>query len=107
MAFTDLSQTSNQTNNQSNQQANGRTPRTTIAYGNLYLPLADGNKVKVFGDLTLRFYAENDTDAELIRMLKAGEITMEQVRDALIFDISFARDKDQPVHFAFGPKPQE
>lgn len=107
MAFTDLSQTNNNAGNQSNQQGNGRTPRTTIAYGNFYLPLADGNKVKVFGDLTLRFYAENDTDLELINMLKAGKITMEQVREALIFDISFARDKDQPVQFAFGPQSKE
>ena len=44
---------------QESNTSNDRTPRTTIAYVRLGIPLTDGTSIAIAGDLTIRMYEEN------------------------------------------------
>ena len=74
-------------------------PKTTLAYVNFYLPLKDGTRIKLFSDLTLRLYAERPAEAKLIDLIKSGQLTMEQVVNAIQAEISLARDENAEIEF--------
>ena len=74
-------------------------PETTLAYVNFYLPLKDGTRIKLFSDLTLRLYAERPAEAKLIDLIKSGQLTMEQVVNAIQAEISLARDENAEIEF--------
>ena len=77
-----------------------RAPKTTQAYVNFYIPLKDGTRLKLFSDLTLRLYAERAGEAKLVEMIKAGEITPEQIQQLIQVEVSLARDENAPIEFA-------
>lgn len=79
-----------------------RAPKTTQAYVNFYLPLRDGTRLKLFSDLTLRLYAERAGEAKLVEMIKAGQITPEQIKQLIQVEISLARDENAEIEFDFG-----
>ena len=74
-------------------------PKTTLAYVNFYLPLKDETRIKLFSDLTLRLYAERPAEAKLIDLIKSGQLTMEQVVNAIQAEISLARDENAEIEF--------
>ena len=80
-------------------RAASNTPKTTLAYVNFYLPLKDGTRIKLFSDLTLRLYAERPAEAKLIDLIKSGQLTMEQVVNAIQAEISLARDDNAEIVF--------
>ena len=98
MAFVDPTQ-GNNANNTSNQPTAGgaREKRTVIGYVNLYVPLADGTRIKLISDLRLQLYKENAGDSTLMDLVKAGTITVEQLAQLVQVEISVARDKDAKI----------
>ena len=74
-----------------------RTPRTTIAYVNLSIPLTDGSNIKIAGDLTIRLYAENPGHLQLIEAIKDGHVSLEEASHMIVPSIALARDTDAPV----------
>lgn len=83
-----------------NAQANGtKTPRTTVAYLNLYVPLADGTRMKICSDLTLRLYAERAGEVKLVDLIKSGVLTAEQIASMVQVEISLARDENAEIEF--------
>ena len=77
--------------------ASDRTPRTTIAYVNLGIPLTDGTSIKIAGDLTIRLYAENSGHMQLVEAIRNGDITTEEASHMIVASIALARDADAPV----------
>lgn len=96
--------TPNATNNAAPTTGNKaeRTPKTTQAYVNFYLPLKDGTRIKLFSDLTLRLYAERAGEAKLVDLIKSGKITAEQIQKLIQVEISLARDENAEIEFDFG-----
>ena len=74
-----------------------RTPRTTIAYINLSIPLTDGSNIKIAGDLTIRLYAENPGHQQLVDAIKDGHVSLEDASQMIVPTIALARDNDAPV----------
>ena len=77
--------------------ANDRTPRTTIAYVRLGIPLTDGTNIAIAGDLTIRMYEENAGHAQLIQAIKDGHATLDEASQMITATISLARDVDAPI----------
>lgn len=76
-----------------------REPRTTLAYVNAYLPLADGSRIKLFSDLTLRLFKEREAESKLIDLIKSGQYTEEQIAKLIKIEITLARDPDAEITF--------
>ena len=74
-----------------------RTPRTTIAYVNLGIPLTDGTSIKIAGDLTIRLYAENPGHAQLVDAIRNGDVSLEDASHMIVASIALARDPDSEV----------
>lgn len=87
----------NTSNAQTSSANTDREPRTTIAYVNLGIPLADGSTIKIAGDLTLRLYAENPGHMQLVEAIRNGDITAEEASQMIVPTIALARDADAPV----------
>ena len=76
-----------------------KAPRTTGAYVNAYVPLADGTRVKLFSDLTLRLFMEKQAEAKLVALMRSGVLTTEQVASMIKIEVSLARDEAAPIEF--------
>lgn len=100
MAFVDPTKTAGVTTTSNTAAAGVKDKRTTIGFVNLYVPLADGTRMKLSPELTLRLYAENALDVKLIEALKSGALTPEKLKELIIVEITQARDKDAPIEFA-------
>lgn len=100
MAFVDPSKTSTQSTTTTTRATGEKDKRTSIGFVNLYVPLADGTRMKLSPDLTLRLYAENPLDAKIVDMLKSGALTPEKLKELIVVEIALARDKDAPIEFA-------
>ena len=95
-------------NTQAPNAAPTKEKRTTLGYINLYVPTADGGRVKLANDLTIRLYAENKADATLVELIKNGTITEAQLGSMIVAEITLARDPNAEITFdlsAFVPKP--
>lgn len=77
--------------------ASARTPKTTVAYVNAYLPLADGTRVKLFSELTLRLFAEREAENQIVQLVKSGQLTEAQIASLIKIEISLARDENAPI----------
>lgn len=83
-------------NAQGNRRGN-QEPKTRLAYVNLYLPLGDGTRVKVVGDLTLGLYLEKAAEKQIVELIKQGVLTEQQAASLIQVEISLARDENTPV----------
>lgn len=89
-------------------QGKQKETKTGLAYVNFYLPLADGTRVKLFNDLTLRLFLERAAEKLLVEAIKAGKITEAQAASMIQCEITLARDENTPVELdlsAFGVQP--
>lgn len=78
-----------------------KAPKSTLAYINLYIPLADGSRVKLVPDLTLRMFAERPVEASVIEAIKSGAKTLEDLQKLIQVEVSLARDESAPIDVAW------
>lgn len=78
--------------NQRNQE-----PKTRIAYINMYIPTADGTRVKLVSDLTLGLYLEKAAEKQLVDLIKQGVINEEQAGQLIQVEITLTRDESKPL----------
>lgn len=102
MAFIDPNAGS--TNAPSTNTGNGQVKekREAIAFINLYMPLANGKRIQLVGNLNLMLFAENANDAALVELVKSGKITAEQLASRIQVEFALARDKNEPILFDLG-----
>ena len=101
MAFIDPN---GSTGNAPASNGNGTTKekRDAIAFINLYMPLSNGKRVQLVKNLNLMLFAENETDAALVELVKTGKVTVEQIASRIQVEFALARDKNAPIEFDFG-----
>lgn len=78
-----------------------REPKTTLAYISLYIPLADGTRVKLVSDLTLRMFKERDVESKVIEAIRSGAKSLEDLQNLIQVEVSLARDPDSPTDVAW------
>lgn len=101
MAFVTPNTATTSTPSQAPAQGSNKDKKTTIAYVNLYIPLADGSRVKLVSDLTLRMYAEKAVEAGVIDAIKSGVKTIEDLQNLIQVEVSLARDESSPIDVAW------
>jgi uncharacterized protein YkwD len=78
-------------------RTSNQEPKTRIAYVNMYLPTADGTRVKLVSDLTLGLYLEKAAEKQLVDLIKQGVITEEQAGQLIQVEINLTRDESKPL----------
>ena len=76
-----------------------REVRKSIGFVNLYIELEDGSRVKVAGDLKLRFYEENPTHKAYIDFCKEHNLNPLEAGEGITVEVVpyTTPDPDAPV----------
>lgn len=82
---------------QGNSRRTNQEPKTRIAYINMYIPTADGTRVKLVSDLTLGLYLEKAAEKQLVDLIKQGVINEQQAASLIQVEIALTRDESVPL----------
>lgn len=80
---------------------NGRAKesKTTLGYLNLYVPLADGTRIKVGNAVTICLFEEYAGEKAFVDLVKSGKINEAQLASMVQVEFNLARDKNAEIVF--------